>query len=169
MATRQNCHVLFYPHSSREASSLFPPSAWTPAPINLFNSYATIDPLSPDCLPPLPPPPSPHSTPTTASLGPPTMPPSKCQLCLTARAILKRPKTSQQVCKTCFFWVFEEEVHNTIVQAELFKPGDRVAIGASGGKGEYQLLSSHSPSDGERQKGQSKKRAEGKKPSSSPT
>ncbi|KAL7409692.1 hypothetical protein BDY24DRAFT_402649 [Mrakia frigida] len=62
------------------------------------------------------------------------MPPSKCQLCLTSRAILKRPKTSQQVCKACFFWVFEEEVHNTIVQADLFQKGDRVAIGASGGK-----------------------------------
>jgi hypothetical protein len=26
-------------------------------------------------------------------------------------------------------------VHNTIAEATLFKPGDRVAIGASGGKG----------------------------------
>lgn len=31
--------------------------------------------------------------------------------------------------------MFETEVHNTIVEAKLFKPGDRVAIGASGGKG----------------------------------
>jgi len=35
----------------------------------------------------------------------------------------------------CFFHVFETEVHNTIVQHGLFKPGQRVAIGASGGKG----------------------------------
>jgi cytoplasmic tRNA 2-thiolation protein 1 len=63
------------------------------------------------------------------------MPPRLCQLCGTARAILKRPKTSQQVCKACFFYVFEEEIHRTIVQAELFQPGDKVAIGASGGKG----------------------------------
>jgi cytoplasmic tRNA 2-thiolation protein 1 len=27
------------------------------------------------------------------------------------------------------------EVHNTITEAQLFKPGDSVAIGASGGKG----------------------------------
>lgn len=64
------------------------------------------------------------------------MPPRNCALCEEARAILKRPKTGQQICKDCFFYVFETEVHNTITQAKLFRPGDRVAIGASGGKGE---------------------------------
>jgi cytoplasmic tRNA 2-thiolation protein 1 len=49
--------------------------------------------------------------------------------------MLKRPKTGQQICRDCFFYVFETEVHNTIIQTKLFKPGDRVAIGASGGKG----------------------------------
>jgi cytoplasmic tRNA 2-thiolation protein 1 len=63
------------------------------------------------------------------------MAPRTCALCNKARAMLKRPKTGQQICKDCFFYVFETEVHNTIVQANLFKPGDRVAIGASGGKG----------------------------------
>lgn len=29
---------------------------------------------------------------------------------------------------------FESEIHDTIVTGKLFKPGDRVAIGASGGK-----------------------------------
>ncbi|CEL59821.1 hypothetical protein RSOLAG1IB_03755 [Rhizoctonia solani AG-1 IB] len=62
------------------------------------------------------------------------MPPRPCELCHTARAILKRPKTGQQICKECFFKVFETEVHNTIIDGRLFKPGDRVAIGASGGK-----------------------------------
>ncbi|QRW01690.1 cytoplasmic tRNA 2-thiolation protein 2B [Ceratobasidium sp. AG-Ba] len=62
------------------------------------------------------------------------MPPRPCELCHEARAILKRPKTGQQICKECFFRVFETEVHNTITDAKLFKPGDRVAIGASGGK-----------------------------------
>ncbi|CAE6470021.1 unnamed protein product [Rhizoctonia solani] len=62
------------------------------------------------------------------------MPPRPCELCHTARAILKRPKTGQQICKECFFKVFETEVHNTIIDNQLFKPGDRVAIGASGGK-----------------------------------
>ncbi|KAJ8523524.1 hypothetical protein ONZ45_g99 [Pleurotus djamor] len=62
------------------------------------------------------------------------MPPKTCALCLKARAMLKRPKTGQQICKDCFFHVFETEVHNTITEAKLFKPGERVAIGASGGK-----------------------------------
>ena len=63
------------------------------------------------------------------------MAPKICALCTKSRAILKRPKTGQQICKECFFYVFETEVHNTITQAQLFKPGDQVAIGASGGKG----------------------------------
>ncbi|KDQ20641.1 hypothetical protein BOTBODRAFT_50710 [Botryobasidium botryosum FD-172 SS1] len=62
------------------------------------------------------------------------MPPKLCALCDTSRAIIKRPKTGQQICKECFFWVFETEVHNTIIGAKLFKHGDKVAIGASGGK-----------------------------------
>jgi cytoplasmic tRNA 2-thiolation protein 1 len=39
-----------------------------------------------------------------------------------------------QLCKECFFAAFEEEVHKTISTNDLFKPGDKVAIGASGGK-----------------------------------
>ncbi|KAL4400220.1 cytosolic thiouridylase subunit Ctu1 [Malassezia pachydermatis] len=38
------------------------------------------------------------------------------------------------VCRECFFTVFETEVHHTITEAKLFQRGDRVAIGASGGK-----------------------------------
>ena len=62
------------------------------------------------------------------------MPPRTCVLCDEARAVLRRPKTGQMVCKDCFFNVFQTEVHNTIVGAQLFQRGDRVAIGASGGK-----------------------------------
>ncbi|KAK1927030.1 VEG136 protein [Papiliotrema laurentii] len=63
------------------------------------------------------------------------MPPTPCQLCHTARALVKRPKTGQQVCKDCFFEVFEEEVHQTIIEGKgIFYRGERVAIGASGGK-----------------------------------
>lgn len=57
-----------------------------------------------------------------------------CEICRKERAIIKRPKTSQQICKECFFLVFEEEIHNTIARNSLFKPGQRVAIAASGGK-----------------------------------
>jgi hypothetical protein len=69
------------------------------------------------------------------------MPPRPCALCEKAKAMVKRPKTGQQICRDCFFYVFETEVHNTITDAQLFKPGDRVAIGASGGKGELTGIS----------------------------
>jgi hypothetical protein len=66
------------------------------------------------------------------------MPPTQCQLCNAARALVKRPKTGQQVCKSCFFEVFETEVHNTIVEGKgIFTRGEKVAIGASGGKGMF--------------------------------
>ncbi|SAM83979.1 probable NCS6-protein required for thiolation of uridine at wobble positions [Ustilago bromivora] len=62
------------------------------------------------------------------------MAPKLCVICNAERAVLRRPKTAQQICKECFFYVFETEVHYTIVSSNLFKRGDRVAIGASGGK-----------------------------------
>ena len=39
-----------------------------------------------------------------------------------------------QLCRECFYRAFEEEVHETIVQNELFSPGERIAVAASGGK-----------------------------------
>ncbi|XP_055374426.1 cytoplasmic tRNA 2-thiolation protein 1 [Condylostylus longicornis] len=50
------------------------------------------------------------------------------------RALLKRPKTGDALCKECFFSAFETEIHHTITQCKLFKHGDKVAIAASGGK-----------------------------------
>lgn len=89
-----------------------------------------------------------------------------CALCRDEpprRAILKRHKTGQAVCRECFFAVFEQEVHLTIIGKGLredakgkakavdgdgegedgkiggpggmFVKGERVAIAASGGKG----------------------------------
>lgn len=86
-----------------------------------------------------------------------------CCICNQKRAALKRPKTLEQVipptrihltcvcwfglfcnrncwllmkiCRECFYEVFEEEIHAVIVENQLFKPGERIAIGASGGKG----------------------------------
>ncbi len=59
---------------------------------------------------------------------------TKCKRCESNRAVLKRPKTGDAMCKQCFFFVFEEEIHKTISDAKLFKPGERIGIGASGGK-----------------------------------
>lgn len=39
-----------------------------------------------------------------------------------------------QLCKECFYQCLEDEVHETIVSNALFKPGERVAVAASGGK-----------------------------------
>lgn len=57
--------------------------------------------------------------------------PVLCDLC-TEKAILKRPKSGRKLCKECFYFVFEEEIHRTIMDAELFTSGESVAIGASG-------------------------------------
>ncbi|KAI0477518.1 hypothetical protein GGR56DRAFT_637683 [Xylariaceae sp. FL0804] len=69
------------------------------------------------------------------------MPPALCALCTTQRALIKRPKNHQKLCKTCFIRVFEDEVHHTIVSAQLFFRGEKVAIGASGGKDSTVLAS----------------------------
>jgi len=39
------------------------------------------------------------------------------------------------MCRECFYAAFEDEVHQTITRAQLFRDGDKIAIGASGGKG----------------------------------
>ena len=41
------------------------------------------------------------------------------------------------MCRECFFAAFEDEVHQTVTSAQLFKDGDKIAVGASGGKGLY--------------------------------
>lgn len=63
-----------------------------------------------------------------------------CDICGKQKAVLKRSKTLQRLCKECFFHVFETEVHNVIVDNTLFQRGDKVAIGASGGKGRQSLF-----------------------------
>lgn len=57
-----------------------------------------------------------------------------CEACNVAKAILRRPKNGDRLCKECFFHAFEWEVHCVIVKNALFNRGERVAIGASGGK-----------------------------------
>ncbi|VDL64523.1 unnamed protein product [Nippostrongylus brasiliensis] len=50
------------------------------------------------------------------------------------RAVVKRARDECALCSRCFISGFEEEVHNTITSTNLFRRGERVAIGASGGK-----------------------------------
>lgn len=69
------------------------------------------------------------------------MAPTPCAICKTERALIKRPKNHQKLCKKCFIQIFEDEVHHTIISSDLFYPGERVAIGASGGKDSTVLAS----------------------------
>lgn len=57
-----------------------------------------------------------------------------CELCHCRKALIRRPKNLQRICKICFFHVFETEIHNTITSNRLFQRGEKVAVGASGGK-----------------------------------
>ncbi|KEY67668.1 hypothetical protein S7711_03921 [Stachybotrys chartarum IBT 7711] len=69
------------------------------------------------------------------------MPPTLCLRCQANRAVVKRPKNHDKLCRECFLAVFEDEVHHTITSSQLFSPGERVAIGASGGKDSTVLAS----------------------------
>jgi len=69
------------------------------------------------------------------------MPPTLCQSCQATRALIQRPKNSQKLCKACFLRVFEEEIHHTITTHNLFFRGERIAVGASGGKDSTVLAS----------------------------
>ncbi|KAH8811986.1 hypothetical protein F5884DRAFT_784031 [Xylogone sp. PMI_703] len=69
------------------------------------------------------------------------MAPVPCAVCKSARALIIRPKNHQKLCKACFIDVFEAEIHHTITSTKLFSPGDRIAIGASGGKDSTVLAS----------------------------
>ncbi|KAF5680366.1 putative NCS6 with role in invasive growth [Fusarium heterosporum] len=69
------------------------------------------------------------------------MAPTPCFRCKNNRAVVKRPKNHHKLCRDCFIAVFEDEVHHTITSSELFFRGERVAIGASGGKDSTVLAS----------------------------
>lgn len=57
-----------------------------------------------------------------------------CQNCFTGRAIVLRSKSRDKVCKECFFLLFEEDVHRTIVDTNMFTKGQTIGVGISGGK-----------------------------------
>lgn len=59
---------------------------------------------------------------------------SPCEQCAAQSAAVRRSKTAQRLCRGCFVAAFEAEIHGTIQRTAMFRPGDRVVIGASGGK-----------------------------------
>jgi cytoplasmic tRNA 2-thiolation protein 1 len=64
-----------------------------------------------------------------------------CAICTVNRALVQRSKNRDRLCKACFIDVFETEIHHTITSNNLFHRGERVAIGASGGKDSTVLAS----------------------------
>ena len=63
-----------------------------------------------------------------------------CDYCLTRAAKVLRSKNHKPICLECFYEVFENEIHLTITQGKLFERGERIAIGASGGKDSTVLI-----------------------------
>ncbi|KAG5299854.1 VEG136 protein [Histoplasma capsulatum G186AR] len=74
-------------------------------------------------------------------MHPSMMAPTLCYRCKSARALIIRPKNRHKLCKACFVEIFETEIHDTITTNALFNQGERVAIGASGGKDSTVLAS----------------------------
>jgi cytoplasmic tRNA 2-thiolation protein 1 len=62
------------------------------------------------------------------------MPAPTCASCHAARAALRRPRSGQALCGSCFCAAFETEVLHTVLAGRLLPPGAVVAVGASGGK-----------------------------------
>ncbi|CRG90317.1 hypothetical protein PISL3812_07360 [Talaromyces islandicus] len=69
------------------------------------------------------------------------MAPTLCFNCQASRAVIIRPKNRHKLCRSCFLEIFEAETHETITSTSLFRRGERVAIGASGGKDSTVLAS----------------------------
>ena len=69
------------------------------------------------------------------------MPPYPCEICKSSRAQILRPRNHARVCAPCFISLFETEVRDTITSTKLFQAGERIAIGASGGKDSTVLAS----------------------------
>ena len=63
-----------------------------------------------------------------------------CEYCKKNPAKLRRAKNKKMSCLDCFYFHFEEEIHQTIVSEKLLVPGDKIILGISGGKDSTVLL-----------------------------
>lgn len=57
-----------------------------------------------------------------------------CQRCNKNQVVICRPKDHSRICKICFFYLFENDIHNTIINDNLFTRGETILLGVSGGK-----------------------------------
>ena len=60
--------------------------------------------------------------------------PKLCEYCKKNPAKLKRAKNGYKTCLSCFYYNFEEEIHQTIISEKLFKPNEKIILAISGGK-----------------------------------
>ncbi len=56
-----------------------------------------------------------------------------CKRC-TEKPVIKLPNNNKSLCKSCFIKYFERKVRKTVREYSLFKKGETVAVGVSGGK-----------------------------------
>jgi len=63
-----------------------------------------------------------------------------CEYCQKSPAKLKRSKNGFKSCLDCFYFHFEEEIHQTIISEKLFMPNDHILLAISGGKDSTVLL-----------------------------
>ena len=66
--------------------------------------------------------------------------PKICEYCNKNPAKLRRAKNKLMACLPCFFFHFEEEIHQTIMSEKLFEEGDKIVLGISGGKDSTVML-----------------------------
>jgi cytoplasmic tRNA 2-thiolation protein 1 len=66
--------------------------------------------------------------------------PKICEYCNKNPAKLRRAKNKKMACLDCFYYHFEEEIHQTIMAEKLFVPGDKIVLGISGGKDSTVML-----------------------------
>lgn len=49
--------------------------------------------------------------------------PSLCEYCNDRKARIMRPKNRKRICLECFFEVFENEIHLTVTENQVFTRG----------------------------------------------
>jgi cytoplasmic tRNA 2-thiolation protein 1 len=59
----------------------------------------------------------------------------KCCVCGKPKFAVKRMHNNSLMCKECFLFQFEEEIHQIIIDHQIFHPGEIIAVAVSGGKG----------------------------------
>lgn len=57
-----------------------------------------------------------------------------CEYCHKNTPKLRRAKNNFKTCLECFYFHFEEEIHETIMEEKLFDENDKIILAISGGK-----------------------------------